>query len=73
MSNGQSKSLSERILELAQEPYIVSGDQGSLTNPRISDLVAADEYLNRTKPVDQTQLLRSLFRSRISPPGARGI
>ena len=58
------------LAELAAEPQSVSGDQGSLTNRSLRDMIDADKYDNNKKLGNKA--IRQLYGQRYIPPSARG-
>lgn len=67
-----SSGLDSTIEQVASEPKMVTGDQGSYTAQNIRDLIAADKYLASKKSSKSPKAtLRNMFQ-RLSPPSARG-
>lgn len=68
------QNMEDAIRQVSMEPKQISGDQGSVTNQDIRDMIAADKYLrsiNAGKKKNRKAMMRSLFQ-RLSPPSARG-
>ena len=64
----------QAIKDVSLEPRIASGDQGSIENFELRDLIAADKYLRSvgaSKGSNRRSMLKSLF-TKLSPPGSRG-
>lgn len=63
----------QSIKDVAQEPKSVSGDQGSVSNQSLRDLIVADQYLRQVeanKPKNRKSLIRGMF-TKLSSPGSR--
>lgn len=63
-----AEDLSDRIEEAAAAPASVTTDGFSVTNPRLSELIAADEYLTAKRAASKKH--RGLRFTKIVPPGA---
>lgn len=72
--NDPESTVSSTIKTVAMEPKTVSGDQGSITNQSLQDIIAADKYLrsaSSTKKGNRRKVFKSLFQ-KMSSPGSRG-
>ena len=70
----EPENMEDAIRQVSMEPKQISGDQGSVTNQDIRDMIAADKYLrsiNAGKKKNRKAMFKSLFQ-RMSPPSARG-
>ena len=61
--------LEERIEEVASGPKKVSGDEGSVEQLSIDDLIKADRHLSSKRAVSGTRLAGVKF-FKIQPPGS---
>lgn len=69
-------STTKIIEDIAAEPKVASGDQGSYENPELRDMIAVDKYLRQIQSTTagkrgRRNRLRSMFM-KLSPPGSRG-
>jgi len=62
-------ALENKIEEVASGPQKVSGDEGSVEMPSISELIKADKYLSSIKSVEG-RTMKGLKFFRIIPPSA---
>lgn len=73
-ASAPQEAISSAIKNVSLEPKSVTGDQGSISNHSLRDLILADRYLrsaNASKPANKKKVFKSLFQ-RISPPSSRG-
>lgn len=70
-------TIAERLEELAQQPYEVMGDAGSVKSHKLPDLIAADKYAAGKAAAESANSSGSFWTSyarveRASPPGVGG-
>lgn len=62
------ETLAETIRAAAAEPVSATGDEGSVTQRSISDLIAADNHLCGKETLKKSH--RGLVLKKLSPPGS---
>jgi hypothetical protein len=68
------EGLTQSIVDVSAEPKSVTGDQGSIENHSLRDLIAADEYIRKTKAskkANRMAMIKGMF-IKMNPPGTRG-
>lgn len=63
-------AVTDRLEEVAQQPLRMQGDEGEVENPRLGDMIKADNYLAGKTAVALKS--RGLWFTRIIAPSAIG-